>query len=117
MGAMSPGETLGTLCAGYFLVSLSPPLLPPPPPPSLSLLSRLSLSLSRARALSLSSDQAVRHLNSTTIMQVLEEEEQEEQEEEEESLFKADAVNEEDSERDRATQVGGGGVGRVAQCP
>ena len=26
-------------------------------------------------------------------------------EEEEESLFKADAVNEEDSERDRATQV------------
>ena len=30
---------------------------------------------------------------------------QEEEEEEEESLFKADAVNEEDSERDRATQV------------
>ena len=29
----------------------------------------------------------------------------EEEEEEEESLFKADAVNEEDSERDRATQV------------
>ena len=28
-----------------------------------------------------------------------------EEEEEEESLFKADAVNEEDSERDRATQV------------
>ena len=27
------------------------------------------------------------------------------EEEEEESLFKADAVNEEDSERDRATQV------------
>jgi len=39
-----------------------------------------------------------------------EEEEEEEDsdsdsEEEEESLFKADAVNEEDSERDRATQV------------
>ena len=31
--------------------------------------------------------------------------EKEEEEEEEESLFKADAVNEEDSERDRATQV------------
>ena len=29
----------------------------------------------------------------------------EEEEEEEESLFKADAVNVEDSERDRATQV------------
>ena len=29
----------------------------------------------------------------------------EEEEEEEEDLFKADAVNEEDSERDRATQV------------
>jgi len=29
----------------------------------------------------------------------------EEEEEEEESSFKADAVNEEDSERDRATQV------------
>ena len=29
----------------------------------------------------------------------------EEEEEEDESLFKADAVNEEDSERDRATQV------------
>ena len=32
-------------------------------------------------------------------------EEEEEEEEEEEDLFKADAVNEEDSERDRATQV------------
>ena len=32
-------------------------------------------------------------------------EEEEEEEEEEESLFKADAGNEEDSERDRATQV------------
>ena len=31
--------------------------------------------------------------------------EEEEKEEEEESLFKADAVNEEDFERDRATQV------------
>ena len=31
--------------------------------------------------------------------------EEEEVEEEEESLFKADAVNEEDPERDRATQV------------
>jgi len=31
--------------------------------------------------------------------------EEEEEEEEEESLFKADAVNEEDSERNRATQV------------
>jgi hypothetical protein len=30
---------------------------------------------------------------------------EEEEEEAEESLFKADAVNEEDSERDRATQV------------
>ena len=30
---------------------------------------------------------------------------EEEEEEEEESLFKADAVNEEDPERDRATQV------------
>ena len=30
---------------------------------------------------------------------------EEEEEEEEEDLFKADAVNEEDSERDRATQV------------
>ena len=35
----------------------------------------------------------------------MEKEEEEEEEEEEESLFKADAVNEEDSERDRATQV------------
>ena len=32
-------------------------------------------------------------------------EDEEEEEEEEESLFKADAVNEEDSERDRATRV------------
>ena len=32
-------------------------------------------------------------------------EEEEEEEEKEESLFKADAVNEQDSERDRATQV------------
>ena len=31
--------------------------------------------------------------------------EEEEEEEEEEGLFKADAWNEEDSERDRATQV------------
>jgi len=34
-----------------------------------------------------------------------EEEEDEEEEEKEESLFKADAVNEEDPERDRAAQV------------
>ena len=34
-----------------------------------------------------------------------EEEEEEEEGEEDESLFKADAVNEEDPERDRATQV------------
>ena len=34
-----------------------------------------------------------------------EEEEEEEEKEEEEGLFKADAVNEEDPERDRATQV------------
>ena len=34
-----------------------------------------------------------------------EEGEEEEEEEEEEGLFKADAVNEEDPERDRATQV------------
>ena len=34
-----------------------------------------------------------------------EEKEEEEEEEEEEGLFKADAVNEEDPERDRATQV------------
>jgi len=33
-----------------------------------------------------------------------------EEEEEEESLFKADAVKEEDSERDRATQEDGGRV-------
>ena len=35
-----------------------------------------------------------------------EREEEEEEEEEEEGLFRADAVNEEDPERDRATQVG-----------
>jgi len=35
----------------------------------------------------------------------VQEEEEEEEEEAEESLFKADAVNEEDAERDRATQV------------
>ena len=34
-----------------------------------------------------------------------EEEEEEEEDQEEEGLFKADAVNEEDPERDRATQV------------
>jgi len=34
-----------------------------------------------------------------------EEEEEEEEEEKDQSLFKVDAVNEEDSERDRATQV------------
>ena len=34
-----------------------------------------------------------------------EREREEEEEEEEEGLFKADAVNEEDPERDRATQV------------
>ena len=34
-----------------------------------------------------------------------EEEDEEEDEEEEDGLFKADAVNEEDPERDRATQV------------
>ena len=34
-----------------------------------------------------------------------EEEEEEREEREEEGLFKADAVNEEDPERDRATQV------------
>ena len=34
-----------------------------------------------------------------------EEAEEEEEEEEEEGLFRADAVNEEDPERDRATQV------------
>ena len=34
-----------------------------------------------------------------------EEQEEEEEEEEEKGLFKADAVNEEDPERDRATQV------------
>ena len=33
------------------------------------------------------------------------EKEEEEEEEEEEGLFKAEAVNEEDPERDRATQV------------
>jgi len=35
----------------------------------------------------------------------VEEEEEEEEEDEEEGLFKADAVNEEDPERDRATHV------------
>ena len=38
-------------------------------------------------------------------MEEEEEKEEEEEEEEEESLFRADAVNEEDSEHDRATQV------------
>ena len=39
------------------------------------------------------------------------ERDQEEEEEEGESLFQADAVNEEEEERDRATQVGGAGRG------
>jgi len=46
---------------------------------------------------------------SGTLIQEEEEEEEEslggEEEEEEEGLFRADAVNEEDPERDRATQV------------
>ena len=41
-------------------------------------------------------------------------EEEEEEEEEEEGLFRADAVNEEDPERDRATRPGGGA--RVMLC-
>ena len=42
---------------------------------------------------------------STSVSKRDDDDEEEEEEEEEESLFKADAVNEEDSERDRATQV------------
>ena len=41
----------------------------------------------------------------TKIVCGVAQEEEEEEEEEEEGLFKADAVNEEDPERDRATQV------------
>ena len=44
------------------------------------------------------------HTNIHTYVHTYKQEEEEE-EEEEESLFKADAVNEEDPERDRATQV------------
>jgi len=40
----------------------------------------------------------------------------EEEEEEEEGLFRADAVNEEDPERDRATRPGGGYSARVMLC-
>ena len=40
-----------------------------------------------------------------TYYKAVRRQEEEEEEEEEESLFKADAVDEEDSERDRATQV------------
>ena len=45
------------------------------------------------------------HVVHRTCCEEGDEKEEEEEEEEEEGLFKADAVNEEDPERDRATQV------------
>ena len=65
---------------------------------------KLSLSHSHSLFLSLSRDAEHANCGQHALVVV---EEEEEEEEEEEGLFRANAVNEEDPERDRATQVGG----------
>ena len=64
---------------------------------------------------------AANYCHACALCTLIKEQEEEEEEEEEESLFKADAVNEEDSERDGTTLSpcycvhcgGGGGEQRV----